>query len=260
MLNDASGQTLNQVAELSQAAVTIRDFKPAADGTYYITVLRATGVQGNTPGTFSLSLSGTAATPAVATATLTDSLTISLAWTSTDDMSLEVRDPVGNAVNINNPTISTGGHLDGHVNANCQNTTANNPTETVTWPKGNIPIGSYEILVYFNKSCPQGVTPLPFALTVTADGKAQDPVRGTINAAGQVYVASFLLSAPDTVAVQPGGTNLSSRLTPFAAKIASPVALDTKAEATGTIDHTNAADAYSFTGHKGDTIYVTRTP
>ncbi len=201
LLTDAGGQTLQQITELSKTEVSIRDFKPADDGTFYITVLRATGVQGNTPGTFMLSLSGSAQTAAFATVTLTDSLTVSLGWSSTDFLSLEVRDPIGGSVNLNTPTVASGGSLTSKANVDCKDTTATSPTDTVTWSKGNVPAGSYEVLVYLNQACPSGSSPVPFSVTVTVDGKAQDPIRGSLTAAGQVYVASFLLSVPDTVAV-----------------------------------------------------------
>jgi len=256
VLSDAAGQTISQVAEVTSASAIIRDFKPTEDGTFYVTVLRATGVQGNTASTFTLSLTGTAATANVNTVTLTDNMSIALTWSSTDDMTLEVRDPVGGAANINTPTIASGGRLSGHVNAGCTNTTANNPTETVTWPKGNVPAGSYEILAYFNKSCPQGISPLTFTITVTVDGKAQDPIRGSLSAQGQVYVGSFLLSTPDQVTLQPNGANLSIDLSSFATKLASPTALATNNQATGTIDHTNAADVYSFAGRANQVVSV----
>ena len=42
--------------------------------------------------------------------------------------------------------------------------------------------------------------------------------------------------------MQPNGPNLSIDLSSFATKLASPTALATNNQATGTIDHTNAAE------------------
>ena len=255
LLSDSSGETIQQIAELTRADVTIRDFKPAQDGTYYITVLRATGVQGNTASGFTLSLNGSSvSTGTYPKATLTDNMTVQLSWSSTDDINLEVRDPIGGSININQ-SAANGGHLDGAGNPNCANASVTNPTETVTFPKGDVPAGSYEILVHFNKGCPQGVSPVPFALTLTVDGKAQDPIRGSV-AANQVYVANFVLTAPDAALLNAGGLNLGFNLTPFAAKIAAPNVLGTKTQVNGTISGANAADTYSITGTKGELLSV----
>ncbi|MHB8625657.1 MAG: pre-peptidase C-terminal domain-containing protein [Aggregatilineales bacterium] len=256
LLSDSSGQAINQVAELTRPDVTIRDFKPSQDGTYYVTVLRATGVQGNTAATFTLSLSGAVTNTNVAQATLTTGMSIQLSWASTDFMSLEVRDPVGGAVNLNTPSIASGGQLDAGANVDCANATATNPSQTASWPKGAVPAGSYEILVYFKQSCAQGVTPLPFAVTITVDGKAQDPIRGELAAAGQVYVLSFQLSAPDTVQVRPGGPNLGFDLSPLATKIAAPTSITTRLSATGTIKAANPGDTYSFTAKQGTIVSI----
>ncbi len=267
LLTNAAGETLSRSAELTKPEVAIREFKVAADGTYYITVLRANGAQAGATGDFSIALTGsTAAAPA--TVTLAEGMQVALTWNTSDDMNLEVRDPLGNAINFRNPNVQNGGQLSGNVNGNCQNTTADNPTETVTWSKGNVSGGSYEIIVYFVQACPAaistasataaatqaattGVTTtssdgtVNFAVTVTVDGKPQEPVRGTLNA-NQQYVASYYLSGPDKVDMQPGGPNLSINLTPFANKIASPTALNTRTSVTGTISRSGPADAWSF--------------
>ena len=257
MLSDSSGATIQQVAELTRADVTIPNFKPSVDGTYYVTVLRATGVQGNTSSGFSLALNGSSTASSGASypkATLTSGMTVQLSWTSSDDINLEVRDPVGGSINVNQPA-SNGGKLTDSGNANCASTATTNPNQIVGYTTGDVPAGSYEILVHFNKGCPQGVTNVPFALTVTVDGKAQDPIRGNI-AANQVYVANFVLSAPDTVQLNTGALNLGFNLTPFATKIASPTALAGKVRETGTINGANPADTYSLTGTKGELVSV----
>lgn len=256
LLSDSSGQTINQVAELSSPQVIIRDFKPSQDGTYYVTVFRATGVQGNSAATFTLNLSGSITNTSVAQATLSSGMTIQLSWASTDYMSLEVRDPVGGAVNLNTPTIASGGSLDAGANVDCNNTTASNPSQTASWPKGNVPAGSYEVLVYFKQGCAQGVTPLPFAVTITVDGQAQDPIRGELAAAGQVYVFSFQLSAPDSVQVRSGGPNLGFDLSPFATKIAAPTSITTRLSASGSIKASNPGDVYSFTAKQGTIVSI----
>ncbi len=139
---------------------------------------------------------------------------------------------------------------------------ADNPTETVSWPAGNVPSGSYEIIVYYTKPCgsaasaataapTEAATAVPaagsevnFAISVTINGDTREPVRGTLQVSQQ-YVASFLLTSADQVTIFPGGV-LALDLTPFANKLNAPTALSGKTSVTGTIDHNNAADAWSL--------------
>ncbi|MCC7449724.1 MAG: PPC domain-containing protein [Anaerolineae bacterium] len=263
LLTNAAGETLARTAELTRAEVAIREFQIAADGTYYITVVRGNGAQAGAAGDFSIALTGsTAAAPA--TVTLANGMQVALTWNTSDDMNLEVRDPIGNAINFRNPNVQNGGQLSGNVNNSCQNTTADNPTETISWPQGNVSGGSYEIIVYFVQACPAVASTasatesatssldtapsdgtVSFAVTVTVDGKAQEPIRGTLNT-NQQYVASYYLSGPDKVELQQGGPNLAINLAPFANKITSPTALNNRASVNGTISRTGPADAWSF--------------
>lgn len=193
-VTDAVGETVARASDLTKTEVTIRDFKIPADGTYIITVLRATGAQGTAQGEFSLALTGNVAT-APATVTLAQGMSVSLAWSSNDDMNLEVRDPVGGAVNFRTPSVPSGGRLSSNVNGGCTNTTGDNPTETISWPGGNVPGGSYEIIVYFNQAC--GVTtagrePLfKLAQTPAATQEAtESPVRSQATTAATLVPTS----------------------------------------------------------------------
>src|SRR5438105_4303706 len=94
LLTDASGVTLGKSADLTKTEVAIRDFKIPADGVYYITLMRGTGAQGGATGEFALALSGSTAAPPSNVA-LAQGMSVSLSWTTTDDMNLEVRDPIG---------------------------------------------------------------------------------------------------------------------------------------------------------------------
>ena len=98
-------------------------------------------------------------------------------WTTTDDLDLEVRDPVGGSLYWETPTVSSGGSFSANANQGCANTTTA-PSETATWSPGGIPTGSYEVLVYFQKACAGAKSPVSFTLATTVDGKALDPVRG----------------------------------------------------------------------------------
>lgn len=254
LLTNAAGETLNQVADLTKPEAAIRNFALPASGAYYITVVRGNGAGGQEQGQFELALTG-----GQAILDLKDGLSVALTWNSADDLDLEVRNPTGDAVFFRNPNGASGGRLSANVNNGCQNTIAENPTETVAWPGGNIAAGSYEVIAYYNKACTQPAVAANFALVITVNGKAQDPIRGTLNA-GQQFVASFVLAAPEQVTIRPGTVdpnvvNLVS-LNPFVSKIQSPVALGTRTSVDGFLDHTNPADVYSFNGTRNQPLTV----
>jgi hypothetical protein len=260
LLIGPSGNILSQTTTPGTTA-TIKDVQLPGDGQYLITVLRGTGAQGTAKGDFSLAITGSATQSAANLISLPQGLTVTLNWNTADDMNLEVRDPIGGDVTFRNPTVPSGGRLINNVNADCGTATADNPTETISWPSGNVPAGSYEIIAYFIKTCqptssataaPTAATSssvtgaLPFAIIVTVNGTALEPVRSTLNV-NQQYVASFLLEAADKVTLNQGGINQQVDVTPFASKIAAPTALNNRTSVTGTIDHNNPADAWSFT-------------
>jgi hypothetical protein len=269
LLTDASGNPLQQVAELTRPEVSIQNFRPQT-GTYYITVFRATGVQNNTVSAFTLALTGTAApTPGtsgsiatgapIQTVELTQGMTVSLSWSSSDDLNLEVRDPIGGAINLNSTSASSGGRFGGNVNGECGTATNNSPTERVDWGRGNVPQGSYEIIVYFVKPCTQTVAPNNFTVSVTKDGTAATPITGTLERDGQNYVASFIIGADGAVTSNNGGVNTASTgldVNAFAAEVNAPTAF-TGTQVTGRIDRNNGADVYSVELAQGDSFAVT---
>ncbi|HLY25043.1 MAG TPA: PPC domain-containing protein, partial [Aggregatilineales bacterium] len=83
-------------------------------------------------------------------------------------------------------------------------------------------------------------------VTINVNGDTLQPLSGTLKPTQQ-YVASFIITSPEQITMEPGGPNLSIDLTPFAAKIAAPTTMTGKTSVTGTIDHTNPADAWSIT-------------
>jgi hypothetical protein len=246
LLTDATGTPIQQVAELTKEVVEIKDFKPE-NGIYYLTVLRATGVQGNTASTFTLTMAGSTVAPTQKTVTLAQGMTISLSWTTNDDLNLEVRDPIGGAINLNSPSATSGGRLNANVNGDCNNATSNAPTERIDWGRGTIPAGSYEVIVYFVKSCATGaVGSNTFTVNLSVEGKAQQTLQGTLTKTGDAYVGSFSIDALDQIVVRPGGVNAGVSLADFAGKINSAIPLGTNPGITGSIGRSNPGDVYSF--------------
>ncbi len=256
-LTDASGLPLAQNANLNGADVALSNLS-LPTGVYYVTVLRSSGAQGAVAGQFTLTLStGVAVTPTLipTAAPLTiNNMSVALSWGTIDDLDLEVRDPVGNAVFFRN-TAAGGATLSSNVNNGCTNT-VNNPTETIRWAAGRVPAGSYEILVYYNSACRQPPAPVDFTVTVTVNGRAQTPIQGRLNLNEQ-YVASFIIESVDAVSVQQGGANpLLLNLTPFAVQIGAPQPLGGRTSVQSRIDRNNQADVWSFEGVAGQVVNV----
>ncbi len=261
VITDATGQNVAEASNLQASEVALRNIRINTAGTYYVTVLRATGASGTTSGTFTLSYTVGQQTAATATATparvvtLRQGLTISLSWSSIDDFNIEVRDPIGGSVFFNNLSVPSGGKLAGNVNGNCQNTVSN-PTETVSWSRGDVPSGSYEVLVYYKQACAQPAAAREFTAVVNIDGRRQELAKATLKA-GEEYVASFILENADQVQIVPGGANPQLlNLTPFAAKIATPTALAGRTQIESRIDRNNQADVWSFDGVAGNVVTI----
>lgn len=259
LLTDSGGQTVAQASSAASQEVTLTSIVLPSTGAYFITVLRYTGAQGTVAGNFTLTLQGSAAAaptaaPTAGPITLNSGMSVSLNWQSTDDLDIEVRDPVGNAIFAANPR-SGNASLVRDVNDACQNTTPN-ATETVSWTSGAVPSGSYEILVYYNEACRQPSQPVDFSLVVSVNGQAQPSVTGRLNANEQ-YVASFFLDSATDVTVNAGGANpLLLNLAPFGAQINSPTPLGGRTTIEGRIDRNTQAEVWSFDGAVGQSVTV----
>src|SRR5579859_2453826 len=176
ILSGPGGNIISQNAQLTSGSVSMSDITLPTDGQYLITVLRGTGAQGSAQGNFTLAITGAPSpTPATGSAVaLPQGMSVNLSWNTADDLSLEVRDPTGGDVNWRNPT-SNGASLDNNTNSDCNTATANNPNESINWNAGNVTAGSYEIIVYFNKTCAP-VQPTQPAQSATESPATVEPV------------------------------------------------------------------------------------
>ncbi len=284
ILTDEAG---NAVAQLIDTAVTgtinLSAVTLPADGLYYVTVFKAGGVQSVSEVTFTLSLTLEAAgtqpeatteptaevTPettvegaGTAEATLdfgqvvtTSGMQISLTWTSTDDLDLEVRDPVGGSLYWETPTVASGGTLSGNINQGCEVTTSESPTETATWSPGGIPTGSYEVIVYFQESC-AGNNPVSFTITPTIDGVALAPIEATLLPT-QTFVGSFRIAGDGSGTINPLNGVVSDDLPAAAADIvagAQPIELG--AFVSGQITTAQPYQAYRFSAAANDLVTI----
>ncbi|WP_162910045.1 PPC domain-containing protein [Aggregatilinea lenta] len=254
LVADQNGNIVAQDADASTSGASVADLAIETDGTYFIQVLRASGAEGDVSGDFELELSGTIQLSGD-TVTLQDGgIAIDLTWAEAVDLNLEVRDPVGGTVHAFSPTAPSGGSLSADVNGECQDTTADNPTETVSWPVGEVPAGSYEIIVHYFDACGIG-GPQEFQLDATVNSGTTQSIPGTLNPT-QEYLARLIVEPNGSWTLDNGGVNAGLDVSLFSAEVADadPIAVGTTVS--GTITNAEPAQAYTFDGTTGTPVNI----
>lgn len=280
-VTDADGAAVGQAVDDQAIGETELALTLPADGTYYVSVFKAGGVRSVGSVTFTVQLDtldavliaetttveptpapeatvepGTALlTQPEATETAPDTqvaqlltisgMTITLSWATTDDLDLEVRDPIGGSLYWTTPTVTSGGSLGPNVNQACAvlNST---PSETASWTPGGIPTGSYEVIVYYEASC-EGDNPVDFNVVVSVDGRAETPITGTINP-GDTFVTSFVVNADGTTAISELAGLAADQILPAAPSelLAAAQPIEVGTTVTGFIGSTARYAAYTF--------------
>jgi len=262
LLADAEGNTLAQDSDAETVgSAEIADVVLPESGRYYVTVLRLPGAAGEGEGEFSLSLvaeggEATAAQPATAEpalVTLSTGMRVSLTWDSTADLDLEVRDPYGNSIYWDNPTVENA-VFGQNVNAGCVAPVGDGPTERIDWAPGAVPTGSYEIIVYYIEGCEDNA-PANITLSVVVDGAALDTVTGTL-LPGQEFLSSFVLTASGQAEQGLSGIDPGTVLSNVSTLLSGQTPISAGESASGVIDADNVYGTYSFTGKTGDIVTV----
>lgn len=187
----------------------------------------------------------------------TSGMQIQLTWNTTDDLDLEVRDPVGGSLYFQTPTVNSGGTLSPNVNQACTNTTTT-PSETASWTSGGIPTGSYEMLVYYQAACTGG-NPVSFTLSVTVDGRPLDPIQASL-LEGQIFDASFVVNGDGTSELTGLSGIVNDQLPSDAATIlTSAQPIQPGVGVNGVITNGQPYQAFSFSGAANDQVTVSMT-
>lgn len=262
LLTDAAGNPLAQDSDPETAgSAEIAGVQLAASGRYYVTVLRMTGAAGREAGEFSLTLVAESGEPVTAQPalaeptpiTLSAGMRVSVTWNSTADLNLEVRDPYGNSIYWDNPTVENA-VFGQNVNAGCVAPIGDGPTERIDWAPGAVPTGSYEIIVYYIQGCDDNA-PANITVNVTVDGATLEPVSGTL-LPGQEFLSSFVLTASGQAEQGLSGINPGTVLTNASAYLTGQTPISADESVSGIIDSDNVYAAYSFTGKTGDIVTV----
>ena len=178
---------------------------------------------------------------------------VTLTWDTTTDLNLEVRDPVGGTVYWDVPNSPSGGVFAGlNTNGGCENLVTANPTESITWAPGNLPIGSYEILIFYVQDC-QNIGAVPFTVNIAVDGSPLETISGSL-LPGQNYMSSFSIDANSQASVAQGGINQETlpRSVAELLPVAQPIALETSVD--GLITNNQPFAVYAFDGTQGSVV------
>lgn len=279
-LTDASGALVGQSVSGDTTGQVQLTLSLLTSGTFYVTVLKADNAAFDAPVAFTITATLTAGVAPEATPTPTESaagtvivqptpsgvafesgqvltqsgISVSLTWGTTDDLDLEVRDPVGGSLYWETPTVDSGGTISANANQQCA-VTSTSPSETATWSPGGVPTGSYEMLVYYQKSCTNN-QPVTFALNVAVNGTSLEPVQGMLGP-GQVFVASFVINADGTSALTGLSGIVTDDLPDTKENIlvaATPIQFGISID--GLITNESPYQAYSFEGRTNDSVTV----
>jgi hypothetical protein len=255
VVTDERGSVVVQdVDTATPTTATITEFEMPSNGTFYIMVMRGTGAAGDASGSFTLKLSGFQQIGGQ-TITLTEGgIVFDLVWNAAVNLNMEVRDPVGGTVHRRHPGTASGGTLDADVNATCDTATAAQPTETIAWPAGTVPVGSYEVIIYYTDACAVG-GPQLFTLNTSVNDETPQSLTGTINP-GQQYLARLVLDGDGGWRLVNGGVNAGLDVSIFRNEIANADPIAVGSTVSGVITNSTPAHVYTFTASAGTTVDI----
>lgn len=178
---------------------------------------------------------------------------IALTWDTNADLQLLVRDPSGNSVYDDVPSVPSGGRLTEQGNINC-NIAENAPISYIYWPEGFSRIGSYEIEVWYQSEC-NDTRPVIFTLTIVVNGELvfTESVPFQFN---QRYLTSFSIAQSGEVSPSAAGIIGGSETLPYTEELASAVNIIAGETVAGSITPDNKFDLYRFQGQAGDQVTI----
>ncbi len=255
VVTDAQGSVVVQDLDLATpTTATLADVVLPTSGRYYIWVMRGSGADGTASGDFTLQLSGLQQIGGQTVTLDSGGIVFELSWSAAVDLNLEVRDPVGGVIHRFSPGAPSGGVLDADINANCDAAIATNPTETIAWPAGTVPAGSYEIIIYYSDVCSTG-GPQLFTLSAVVNNETAESLIGTLNP-GQEYLARLELDVNGEWALVNGGVNAGLDLSVYAAEIGTADPIAVGSTVSGVITNNVPVQAYEFSGSAGSVVTI----
>lgn len=183
---------------------------------------------------------------------------VTLVWNTAADLQLLVRDPAGDAVYDDVPTIRSGGRLGAAGNVNCTEADTT-PVSYIYWPENIAPrAGAYEIDVWFQNECGD-TSPVNFTLYASVGGQ---PILTQRMAAGRPFlpndhfISSFSIDAGGAVTAGEGGISGIESLN-WESEAADALPITGGDVVNGSITPTNKVDLYAFDALAGDIVTIT---
>ena len=178
-----------------------------------------------------------------------------LTWLTGADIQLLVRDPIGDSVFDDQPSVASGGTLALNGNVNCVRA-AGNPASYIVWPQGFLRPGNYEVDVWYQSNCGDG-TIVDATLSVIVRGQivTVEQIRPSLD---QHYVVAFTVNADGTASARLGGF-ATDEATTLQFQTETPVAITPNVVVVGQISDVNVFDTYSFTGTAGQRVIISNT-
>ena len=196
---------------------------------------------------------------------LTENMEVILQWQSTDDLNLEIRDPLGGQLYFDSRQTETGGNFNLDANGLCEDTTEQ-PFESAFWQPGVVPTGSYEILVHYLRSCSDPATAVPFILSVSVNGADPQTVEGQLAPSADgvnvnTFITSFLLDDEGGATLGASGAYAGGDSLPTGFDIATAQATPLQADVPvqEVISSDNPFYVYTFGGTTGQVVNVSMT-
>ena len=263
--------TLLQIVDSRGAIISVNDDASATtnslienarllnDDTYTIIATRYGKELGGTEGQFQLTLSGPANDVPLELAALQlpqGDIEVTLLWSTSADLQLLVRDPIGDAVFDDVPFSNSGGILQENGNVNCIPADTGAPVSYIYWPFGRIRPGAYEVEVWYQNACSDLPTPVEFTLVIEVAGETI-AVEQRLPLVDQRFVTNFTVLPSGSATAGSGGfIDGGSQTLAYQPEILSaPTILSGQAQ-TGVITPSNTFDLYSFDGIAGETVTI----
>jgi len=231
-----------------------------SSGNYTIVATRYAKEIGGTEGEFQLTVTGATAAAAAAPINVNlpqGSIEVTLAWATSADLQLLVREPSGYAIYDDQPLSASGGLLQENCNVNCVPAISGSPVSYIYWPFELWRPGTYEVEVWYQNACSELPPAVNFTLQAEVNGQT---ILNTIEfpQPGQRYVSHFNVVPAGAAAAGAGGfIDAGSQTLDYQAAAFDAPEIQSNSPVFGQISAEKPFDVYRFEGAAGESVTIT---
>jgi len=110
----------------------------------------------------------------------TGDISFRLTWSGLPDLDLYVKEPSGEVIYWFHPQSATGGRLDASQGNQLCDTHSANPVETISWPPGAAPHGTYEVWAGMGLPCDNAIESASFTIKIYDGTALVKTITGTV--------------------------------------------------------------------------------